>query len=120
VTTTTRTTGSPPSVQHPAPLPPTTTTVGTTTTSQTTTASTTTTAPASGGTGQTTPTGGGGQVGLLLISPYVKPGTADLVDYYNHFSLLATIENLFGVKRLGYAGDLSLPVFDAAIFNGHP
>ena len=56
----------------------------------------------------------------MLISPYVKPGSSDLVDYYNHFSLLATIENLLGVKRLGYAGDLSLPVFDAAIFNGHP
>jgi hypothetical protein len=119
VTTTTTATGSPPSVPPPTPPPPA-TTVGTTTTSPTTTTtSTTTSAPASGGTGQTTPTGGGGQVGLLLISPYVKPGTTDLVDYYNHFSLLATIENLFGVKRLGYAGDLSLPVFDAAIFNGH-
>jgi hypothetical protein len=119
VTTTTTTTSSPPPA--PAPTPPPSTTAGTTTTSQsTTTTSTTTTAPASGGTGQTTPTGGGGQVGLLLISPYVKPGTSDLVDYYNHFSLLATIENLFSVKRLGYASDLSLPVFDAAIFNGHP
>ena len=76
--------------------------------------------PSTGSTGQTTPTGGGGQVGLLLISRYVKPNTADLVDYYNHFSLLATIENLFGLKRLGYAGDLQLPVFDAAIFNAHP
>ncbi len=75
--------------------------------------------PAPAGTGQTTPTGGGGQVGLLVISRYVKPGTSDLVDYYNHYSLLATIENLFALKRLGYAGDLSLPVFDAAIFNAH-
>jgi hypothetical protein len=58
-------------------------------------------------------------VGLLVISRYVKPGTSDLVDYYNHYSLLATIENLFALKRLGYAGDPSLPVFDAAIFNAH-
>ena len=39
------------------------------------------------------------------------------MDYYNHYSLLATIENLFTLKSLGYAGDLSLPVFDAAVFN---
>jgi hypothetical protein len=64
------------------------------------------------------PTGGGGQVGLLLISQYVKPNSADLVDYYNHFSLLASIENLFGLKRLGYASDLTLPVFDQSTFNG--
>ena len=54
-----------------------------------------------------------------MISRYVKPGTTDLVDFYNHFSLLTTIENLFGLERLGYASDLQLPVFDAAIFNGH-
>jgi hypothetical protein len=58
-------------------------------------------------------------VGLLLISSYVKPGTLDDVDYYNHFSLLATIEGIFGLKRLGYAGDPTLPVMDAAVFNGH-
>ena len=36
------------------------------------------------------------QVGLLLISSYVKANSFDAVDYFNHFSLLATIENLFG------------------------
>jgi hypothetical protein len=56
-------------------------------------------------------------VGLLLISQYVKAGTVDRVDYYNHFSLLATIEDIFGVKKLGYATDPSLPVFDASIFD---
>ncbi len=42
---------------------------------------------------------------------------AALVDYYNHFSLLASIENLFGLKRLGYGSDLTLPVFDQSTFN---
>jgi len=98
-------------------LPATTTGMTTTPAGTTTTPSTTTTTPASTG-GQTNPTGGGGQVGLLLISQYVKPNTADLVDYYNHFSLLASIENLFGLKRLGYASDLTLPVFDQSTFNG--
>ena len=39
---------------------------------------TTTTAPVSLGGGETTPTGGGGQVGLLLISPYVKANSTDV------------------------------------------
>jgi hypothetical protein len=96
------------------------TTSGTTTT-ETTTATTpvTTTPPTSLGTGETTPTGGGGQVGLLLISRYVKPGSIDLVDYFNHFSLLASIENLFGTHRLGYAGIRGLPVFGLGVFNAY-
>jgi len=63
--------------------------------------------------------GGGGQVGLLLISPYVKPGSIDVVDYFNHFSLLATIEDLFGIHRLGYAGIPGLPVFGLGVFNAY-
>jgi phosphatidylinositol-3-phosphatase len=56
-------------------------------------------------------------VGLLLISPYVKANSIDVVDYFNHFSLLASIENLFGFHRLGYAGVPGLPVFSAGVFN---
>jgi phosphatidylinositol-3-phosphatase len=67
----------------------------------------------------TTPIGGGGQVGLLLISPYVKPDSIDVVDYFNHFSLLASIENLFGTHRLGYAGIPGLPVFGLGVFNAY-
>jgi hypothetical protein len=69
--------------------------------------------------GPTTPTGGGGQVGLLLISQFVKPGSVENIDFYNHFSLLASIEDLFGVHRLGYAKDPQLPVFDAAVYNAY-
>jgi hypothetical protein len=89
-----------------------------TTSSTTTTAATTTTPPAIGG--ETSPTGGSGQVGLLLISKYVQPGSVQSVDYYNHFSLLASIEDLFGLPRLGYAKDASLPVFDSSVYNGLP
>jgi len=56
-------------------------------------------------------------VGLLLISPYVKPGSVDDIDYFNHFSLLASIEDIFGLAKLGYASDPALPVFDASVFN---
>jgi hypothetical protein len=108
--TTTTTTGTTP-----------TDTTGTTTTgtTPTDTTGTTTTSPISLGAGETTPTGGGGQVGLLLISPYVKANSTDVVDYFNHFSLLATVENLFGLHRLGYAGAIALPTFGAGVFNNY-
>jgi hypothetical protein len=120
------------------PTPPSTTGTGTTSTPTTSTGTTTTTTttPTTTGTtttptstpppnpgdipGQTTPTGGGGQVGLVLLSAYVKPGTVESIDYYNHFSLLGTIESIFGLKRLGFAGDPSLALFDTVIFNRHP
>lgn len=69
------------------------------------------------GGGQTSPTGGGGQVGLLLLSRYVQPGVAEVTDYYNHYSLLASIENAFGLKPLGYAKDSQLPVFGPGVWN---
>jgi phosphatidylinositol-3-phosphatase len=53
----------------------------------------------------------------LLISQYVKPGSVDVIGYFNHFSLLATIENLFKLGHLGYTTDPALPVFDASVFN---
>jgi phosphatidylinositol-3-phosphatase len=124
-TTTSPTTGAtttnpavPPAATVTTPATTTTTTTPATTTTTMPPATTTTTTPPATGTGLTSPTGGGGQVGLLLISRYVKPGSNDLVDYFNHYSLLATIENLFGLMRIGYAGNFQLPVFDASIFNG--
>jgi hypothetical protein len=65
------------------------------------------------------PTGGGGQVGLLLISPYVKPGSTDTLDYFNHFSLLASIEDLFGLTHLGYGKDPALPLFYGSVYNAY-
>ena len=97
----------------------TTTTPTTPTTTTPTTTTPTTTTPAPTNAGPTAPTGGGGQVGLLLISSFVKAGSSDLVDYYNHFSLLASIEDLFGLKHLGYASDPSLPRFDGATYNAN-
>jgi phosphatidylinositol-3-phosphatase len=57
-------------------------------------------------------------MGLLLISPWVKPGTSDPVDYFNHYSLLASLENIFNLKRLGYAKQLGLPALDGGTFDG--
>jgi phosphatidylinositol-3-phosphatase len=62
---------------------------------------------------------GGGQVGALLLSPYVKGG-AITQEQYDHFSLLRTIEDLFGLKHLGYAGAPKVPSFAASLFAATP
>jgi hypothetical protein len=45
---------------------------------------------------------GGGRVGALVLSRFVTPG-ATSAHPYNHYSLLATMEDLTHVARLGYA-----------------
>jgi phosphatidylinositol-3-phosphatase len=111
---------SAPSVSTPAGEAPAMGTATTGTTSTPTTG-TTVTAPEGGATttGTTTPAGGG-RVGLLLISKYTKPGSINVVGEYNDFSLLASIESLFGVSRLGYAGGEGLLTFNKSVYNTHP
>jgi len=58
---------------------------------------------------------GGGTVGALLLSPYVKGATTSQ-EQYNHFSLLRTIEDLFGLAHLGYAGLSAVNSFEPAMF----
>jgi hypothetical protein len=58
---------------------------------------------------------GGGTVGALLLSPFIK-GAATSQEPYNHFSLLRTIEDLFALKHLGYAGLAKVAPFEASIF----
>jgi len=122
-TTTNATTGATPSTGSTVPTStgtsPTTTTPTTATGTTTTSTTSTTTTPLGLSSGQTTPTGGGGQVGLLLISPYIKRNTVDVLDYYDHFSLLASIEDIFGLRHLGYAGNPQLPVFDVSVFDAY-
>ena len=61
--------------------------------------------------------GGGGRVGLLLLSPFVDPGSVNETGYYNHYSLLLSIEELFEVTKLGYAAEEALTAFDSSVFN---
>ncbi len=76
-------------------------------------------------------TNGGGDTGSVLISPYIKPGTVSEV-YYNHYSWLRTMEDLFrvgsvssgldGAGHLGYAAQPGLAPFGSDVFsnpNGH-
>ncbi|HEX6451961.1 MAG TPA: alkaline phosphatase family protein [Trebonia sp.] len=45
---------------------------------------------------------GGGRVGAVLLSPLIRPGTVSTVEY-NHYSLLRTVEDIFGLPHLGDA-----------------
>jgi phosphatidylinositol-3-phosphatase len=49
---------------------------------------------------------GGGRTGTVLVSPFIKPGTVTAVPY-NHYSTLGTIEDLFGLSKLGQAATVS-------------
>jgi phosphatidylinositol-3-phosphatase len=59
---------------------------------------------------------GGGRVGAVVLSRYVAPGTVSDVPY-NHYSLLRTVEAIFGLGYLGYAGAADLKVFGADVFS---
>ncbi len=66
-----------------------------------------------GGNGGSGP--GGGVVGAVLLSPFIKPGTVVTKDY-NHYSSLASIEDLFGLARLGEAKSVT-STFDTGIYS---
>jgi len=59
---------------------------------------------------------GGGRTGAVLISPFIKAGTTTDVPY-NHYSTLATVEDLFGLPRLGQAKTTSA-TFGKDVFTG--
>jgi hypothetical protein len=59
---------------------------------------------------------GGGKVGAILISPFITPGLKVTKTSYNHFSSLASIEDLFGLPRLGEAQTVTT-TFDKHIYS---
>jgi hypothetical protein len=82
-------------------------------------------------------TPGGGDTGSVLISPFIKPGTVSTV-FYNHYSWLRTMEDLFDVSsghdtaalpagsvsggldgqgHIGYAAQPGLRPFGSDVFN---
>jgi len=46
---------------------------------------------------------GGGVVGAVLLSPCIAPGTVSATPY-NHYTMLRSVEDMFGLPYLGYAG----------------
>ena len=71
-------------------------------------------------------TTGGGDTGSVLISPFINPGSSSSV-FYNHYSWLRTMEDLFDVApvskgldgggHLGYAAQPGLAPFGRDVFN---
>ncbi|MCW2886988.1 MAG: hypothetical protein QOE54_3155 [Streptosporangiaceae bacterium] len=53
---------------------------------------------------------GGGRTGALLLSRQVTAGSENATPY-NHFGLLRTIEDTFGLAHLGYAGASAVQSF---------
>ena len=58
---------------------------------------------------------GGDRVGAVLLSPFIKPGTVSATPY-NHYALLKTLESIFGLDYLGYAGQTDLTPFGDDVF----
>ena len=58
---------------------------------------------------------GGGRVGAILLSQFVSPNTVN-TNSYNHYNLLRTVEDVFGLPYLGFAGG-STTSFGSDVFN---
>jgi len=58
---------------------------------------------------------GGDQTGAIVLSPFIKPGTVSTVNY-NHYSMLRTVEDIFGLSHLGNAADLEQIPFGTDVF----
>jgi hypothetical protein len=58
---------------------------------------------------------GGGDVGAVLLSPCVAPGTVSQSPY-NHYTMLRSVEDLFGLSHLGYAGLSGEQSFGSDVF----
>lgn len=59
---------------------------------------------------------GGGVIGALVISKFVSPNTWSTTPY-NHYSLLGSIEEIFGLAKLGYAASDGLDTFGLDVYN---
>jgi phosphatidylinositol-3-phosphatase len=59
---------------------------------------------------------GGGDTGAVLLSPCIRPGTVSTVAY-NHYSMLRSVEDIFGLPHLGYAQLPGEGSFGSDIFN---
>src|SRR6266550_5477318 len=59
---------------------------------------------------------GGGRTGAVLLSRYIRGGSVNDTPY-NHYSLLRSTEDLFGLSHLGYAANTGLKPFEEDVFN---
>jgi phosphatidylinositol-3-phosphatase len=62
---------------------------------------------------------GGGDSGALMLSPFIKPGTVSTAPY-NHYSVLRTLQNVFGLPHTGNAADQLVGTIGSEVFNDVP
>jgi phosphatidylinositol-3-phosphatase len=62
---------------------------------------------------------GGGRTGTVLLSPFIRGGTSNETPY-NHYSMLRSVEDIFGLPHLGYAGQEGLKAFGDDVYHGAP
>jgi hypothetical protein len=62
---------------------------------------------------------GGGRIGAVLVSKYIKANSTNDTPY-NHYSLLRSTEDLFGLTHLGHAAQDGLKPFEDDVFNQPP
>ena len=58
---------------------------------------------------------GGGDTGAVLLSPCIAAGTVSQTPY-NHYTMLRSVEDLFGLAHLGYAGLSGEQSFGSDVF----
>jgi len=59
---------------------------------------------------------GGGRVGAVVLSRFTKANATSHVGY-NHYSLLASIEDVFALPHLGFADQAGLPRFGRDVYS---
>ena len=62
---------------------------------------------------------GGGRIGAVVVSPFTEPGSVNPTAY-NHYALLRTIEDIFSLGHLGFAGRPGLKAFGSDVFGRFP
>jgi hypothetical protein len=72
--------------------------------------------PNSPNNGGPTPGNGGGRIGAVLLSKYIKAGSVNDTPY-NHYSLLRSTEDMFGLPHLAFAAQEGLKPFGDDVFN---
>jgi len=58
---------------------------------------------------------GGGRTGAVLLSPFIRGGTVSNVGY-NHYSMLKSVEDIFDLPYLGFAGQPGLAPFGPDVY----
>lgn len=55
----------------------------------------------------------------MVLSPFVRPGVTNQ-NFFNLFSFLRSVEDLFGLGHLGYAAQPDLRPFGSDMYNAGP